>query len=69
MPDPRSVSPVATTELYFYADDLDAMTARASAAGATLLSRAADRPWGDRVAYVTDPDGFVIAFAKRLITS
>jgi lactoylglutathione lyase len=58
--------PVATTELYVYADDLDAMIARACAAGATLLSSSADRPWGDRVAYVADPDGFIVAFAKRV---
>lgn len=57
--------PVATAELYFYAEDLDAMVTRACDAGATLLSSVADRPWGDRVAYVADPDGFVVAFASR----
>jgi lactoylglutathione lyase len=61
--------PVATTELYFYTDDVDAMVARARDAGAALLSPSADRPWGDRVAYVADPDGFVVAFAVRIVAS
>ena len=68
VPEPIA-GPVATTELYFYAEDLDAMVARACGAGATVLSPASDRPWGDRVAYVADPDGFVVAFARRGITS
>jgi predicted enzyme related to lactoylglutathione lyase len=57
--------PIATTELYFHVEDVDAMVARACEAGARLLGAAADRAWGDRVAYVADLDGFVVAFARR----
>jgi predicted enzyme related to lactoylglutathione lyase len=64
IPEPHP-GPVSTTELYFHAGDLEAMVARACEAGATLLSAAADRAWGERVAYVRDPEGTVIAFAQR----
>lgn len=56
--------PVATTEIYLYADDLEAVLARASDAGAKMLSAPSERPWGDRVGYVADPDGYVVAFAE-----
>lgn len=61
--------PVATTELYLYADDLDAVLTRASDAGAKTLSPASERQWGDRVGYVADPDGYVVAFAARASTA
>jgi len=57
--------PVATTEIYLYADDLEAVLARASDAGAKVLSPASERPWGDRVGYIADPDGYVVAVAAR----
>ena len=55
--------PVATTEIYLYADDLDAVLLRATSAGATLLDPPRDRAWGDRVGYVADLDGYVVALA------
>jgi catechol 2,3-dioxygenase-like lactoylglutathione lyase family enzyme len=55
-----------TTELYFTVDDVDAAVEAARTAGARLLSAAAPRAWGDRVGYVADPDGNVIAFASAL---
>jgi lactoylglutathione lyase len=64
IPEPHP-GPVTTTELYFHVADLNGMVARACEAGATLLSAAADRPWGERVAYVSDPEGTVVAFAQR----
>lgn len=63
------VAPVATTELYLYADDLDVVLTRASDAGAKTLSPASERQWGDRVGYVADPDGYVVAFAARTSTA
>jgi lactoylglutathione lyase len=62
LPEPIA-GPVATTELYLFVDDIDAMMARARDEGAPVLDDAHDRPWGDRVGYVADPDGYVIAFA------
>ena len=53
--------------LYAYVPDVDSalMTAREAGAG---VSDAEDRPWGDRTATVTDPDGYrwVLATFKKL---
>lgn len=52
-------------ELYLAVDDPGAYHARALAAGATGLSDLAPRDWGDEVAYSLDPDGHLLAFARR----
>src|SRR5687767_4275163 len=54
--------------LYTYVDDVDAQLSRARAAGAGV-GEAEDKPWGDRVAMVTDPDGYkwVLATFKKLV--
>jgi len=53
--------------LYAYVPDVDAALARARDAGAGVTD-AEDRPWGDRVGVVTDPDGYrwVLATFKKL---
>jgi predicted enzyme related to lactoylglutathione lyase len=63
-PSPPAPDATTSTELYFRVDDVGAAVARALAAGAELLSPAAARDWGDEVAYVADPDGNVLAFAR-----
>lgn len=54
--------------LYTYVQDVDASLARAREAGVGV-SEAEDQPWGDRVAVVTDPDGYrwVLATFKKLV--
>ena len=54
--------------LYTYVGDVDKALAKARAAGAGV-SDAEDRPWGDRTATVTDPDGYqwVLATFKKLV--
>jgi len=54
--------------LYTYVGDVDKALARARDAGAGVTD-AEDRPWGDRVATVTDPDGYrwVLATFKKLV--
>jgi uncharacterized glyoxalase superfamily protein PhnB len=54
--------------LYTYVDDVDAAISRARTAGAGV-DGAQDKPWGDRVAVVTDPDGYrwVLATFKKLV--
>jgi uncharacterized glyoxalase superfamily protein PhnB len=54
--------------LYTYVGDVDKALTRARDAGAGV-SEAEDRPWGDRVATVTDPDGYrwVLATFKKLV--
>jgi uncharacterized glyoxalase superfamily protein PhnB len=53
--------------LYTYVDDVDRALAHARQAGAGVED-AEDKPWGDRVAAVTDPDGYrwVLATFKKL---
>jgi uncharacterized glyoxalase superfamily protein PhnB len=54
--------------LYTYVDDLDRQLAAAREAGAGVDSPE-DKPWGDRVATVIDPDGYrwVLATFKKLV--
>jgi uncharacterized glyoxalase superfamily protein PhnB len=53
--------------LYTYVGDVDRAIAEARGAGAGVED-AEDKPWGDRVAVVTDPDGYkwVLATFKKL---
>lgn len=48
--------------LYTYVPDVDGALLQAREAGAGV-GEAEDRPWGDRVAVVTDPDGYRWALA------
>lgn len=61
---PPPETATTATELYFYVDDPAAAAERLVRAGGRLLSAAADRVWGDRVAYVRDPEGNVVAVAR-----
>jgi len=53
--------------LYTYVQDVDRALMQAREAGAGV-GEAEDRPWGDRAAVVTDPDGYrwVLATFKKL---
>lgn len=53
--------------LYTYVQDVDRALMQAREAGAGVTD-AEDRPWGDRIAVVTDPDGYrwVLATFKKL---
>ena len=54
--------------LYTYVGDVDKALTRARDAGAGV-TEAEDRPWGDRTAMVTDPDGYrwMLATFKKLV--
>ena len=47
-------------EIAFVTDDVVAAVANAVAAGATVISDAKTKPWGQTVAYVRAPDGCLI---------
>ena len=57
---------VSPAYLYVRVDDLDETIERLGKAGARPLSRRAERGWGDEAAYFADPDGNVVAVARRL---
>lgn len=53
-------------ELGFKVDDADAAYAEALAGGAAAVTPPTTRAWGQRTAYVRDPDGHLIEFAQDL---
>lgn len=57
---------LSSTELYVRVDDLDDVIQKLKDTGAMELSARAPRPWGDEAAYYSDPDGNVIAVARRI---
>ena len=59
---------ITATELYLRVDDLAAAVEALAAAGARLLSPAAQRDWGDEAAYFADPDGNVLVVARPVGT-
>jgi catechol 2,3-dioxygenase-like lactoylglutathione lyase family enzyme len=60
----RSPEPDAPAfELGFKVDDVDAAYAELVEAGAHPTTPPTDRPWGQRTAYVRDPDGHLIELA------
>ncbi|MEX2255998.1 MAG: VOC family protein [Acidimicrobiia bacterium] len=48
----------------FWVDDVDAMHARALAAGFSPATSPADAPWGERYFHLHDPDGHELSFAR-----
>ncbi len=68
---PHGVSPnsggyAASFNSYLYVSDVDAFVARAAAAGAEVVEEPADQFWGDRTAYIKDPDGYLWMIATRI---
>ena len=61
---PKKGNGIPRCELYLPVGDPDQAGREAVLAGGRILSPAADRDWGDRVAYCQDPDGHIIAFAR-----
>jgi catechol 2,3-dioxygenase-like lactoylglutathione lyase family enzyme len=53
-------------ELGFKVPDCDAAFAELRAAGVPEAAPPTDRPWGQRTAYVRDPDGNLIELAQDL---
>lgn len=65
MPDPALADGVPRCELYWRVDRPDEMIRRALEAGAGLISPIQARNWGESVAYLSDPDGHILAIAQK----
>lgn len=52
--------------LIFHVDDVDALYARALAAGWRPSTAPRDAQWGERYFHLTDPDGHELSFARPL---
>lgn len=50
-------------ELFVYVDDVDKLVGRLREDGGEVLREPADMSWGERLAYVADPDGNPVALA------
>ena len=50
----------------FYVDDVDALYARAVAAGLQPEAPPRDAEWGERFFHILDPDGHELSFARPL---
>lgn len=66
LPHPDTGTGIPRCELYWYVENVQQEYQHALATGAQHISGVADRDWGDRVAYVADPDGHVLAFAEKI---
>jgi lactoylglutathione lyase len=47
-------------ELCVYVDDVDEAVEAARVARAPVVLEPADQPWGERIAYIADPDGNLV---------
>jgi lactoylglutathione lyase len=51
-------------ELCVYVDDVDGVFARAGSEGFEPVADPADMPWGERVAWLADPDGNLVMLTR-----
>jgi lactoylglutathione lyase len=63
---PRPTGGVTCTELYLYVEDIARASEHVQRAGGRLLDPCRPRDWGDEVAYLSDPDGNILALARPL---
>lgn len=63
-PEPASGNGIPRCELYLKVENIEVSVNLAINAGAKLIDNICDRNWGDTAAYISDPDGHIIAFAK-----
>lgn len=65
IPNPKEAKGVPRSEIYVFVDNPDEYYLRAVMAGGTGISKTELRNWGDYVAYCSDIDGHILAFAKK----
>lgn len=64
-PHPATGWGIPRCELYILTETMEEMYNRAIEAGGREVSAIELRSWGDTAGYIADPDGHIIAFAKR----
>lgn len=64
-PHPSLGNSIPRCEIYLKLNDIESCFERAINAGAKLISEIQERNWGDKVGYVSDLDGHIIAFAEK----
>ena len=63
-PHPNLGSGIPRCELYLKIDNANEYITQGIKLGGTQISEITDRDWGDRVGYISDPDGHILAFAE-----
>jgi predicted enzyme related to lactoylglutathione lyase len=66
LPNPSNGVGIPRCELYLKVDNVEDIFSIAINSGAKLVSEIKNRDWGDRVGYLADFDGHVIAFADEI---
>ncbi len=62
---PSTGNGIPRCELYLVVDNAKAYIERGLEAGGRLVSQLQERDWGDKVGYLLDLDGHVLAFAEK----
>nr|NQU92120.1 VOC family protein [Bacteroidota bacterium] len=68
MPHPKQGRGIPRCELYLKVENANEYIKRGIQSGGKEISELKDRDWGDRVGYISDPDGHVLAFAESRLT-
>lgn len=64
---PGDANPKSPTfELAFEVEDVTAARDQAVAAGATLVEDVTEKPWGQTISYVSDPQGYLIEICSSI---
>lgn len=66
IPHPQNANGIPRSEIYMFVDSPDEYYDKLVKAGGTGISKTAIRSWGDYVSYGFDPDGHILAFAKKV---
>ena len=53
-------------ELCVYVEDVDELVQAARARGAPVMLEPTDQPWGERIAYIADPDGNLVMLTAEI---
>jgi predicted enzyme related to lactoylglutathione lyase len=62
---PSAGAGIPRAEIYIRTDDPELALVRAEKAGAVMISPVERRDWDDFAGYCADPDGHIVAFAKK----
>ena len=65
MPHPKNGNGIPRCELYLKVNNPTAYIKRGVESGGKIISKFKERDWGDKVGYLSDLDGHIIAFAQK----
>lgn len=65
-PHPSKGTGIPRCELYLFYAPLETHVQRALTIGATIIQPIEEKDWGDRVCYLSDLDGHIIALAEKI---